>query len=267
MQLMHKMLIEVMEMLLNPESTGILMFGFAVALVAGVVKGVVGFAMPMLMISGLSSVIAPEVALAGLILPTLATNIWQALRQGIGAAWRSIKKFKVFLLVGFVVLLASAQLVRMMSSEFMLLLIGGPIVIYSFMGLLGKPLRLPPAPGRGVEAIIGATAGFFGGISGVWGPPTVAMLTSQGTEKSEQMRVQGVIYGLGAVALVGAHLGSGVLNSTTLPFSLVLVLPAMLGLGIGFKLQDRIDQRSFRKLTLLVLLLAGLNLVRRGITG
>ena len=39
---------------------------------SGVVKGTVGFAMPMIMISGLASSCRPQLALAGLILPTLA---------------------------------------------------------------------------------------------------------------------------------------------------------------------------------------------------
>ncbi len=57
----------------------------------------VGFAMPMILISGLSSVMAPELALAGLIVPTLVTNGMQSLRQGVGAAKASIRKFHVFL--------------------------------------------------------------------------------------------------------------------------------------------------------------------------
>jgi uncharacterized membrane protein YfcA len=81
------------------------------------------------------------------------------------------------------------------------------------------------------------------------------------------MRVQGVIYGLGAVALFGAHVGSGVMRAETLPFSLVMIVPAMLGTWLGFQVQDRIDQRAFRKATLAVLLIAGLNLVRRGLVG
>ena len=39
---------------------------------AGFIKGVVGFAMPMVFIAGLSLIVPPELALAGLILPTLS---------------------------------------------------------------------------------------------------------------------------------------------------------------------------------------------------
>ena len=46
----------------------------AITLMAGFVKGAVGFAMPMIMISGLGSFMAPELALAGLIVPTLSVE-------------------------------------------------------------------------------------------------------------------------------------------------------------------------------------------------
>ncbi len=236
-----------------------------VALLAGVVKGVVGFAMPMILISGLGSVISPELALAGLILPTVVANLWQALRQGWRAAWGSVRAYWVFLGVGFVVLMAAAQLVPIMPKPLIFLLIGIPVTLYAGLGVMGIPPRLPGGEGRRGEATMAVIAGFFGGISGVWGPPTVAMLTARGTGKADQMRIQGVIYGLGSVALLWAHMVSGVLDTKTAPLSLLLVAPAILGLWLGFHISDRIDHKAFRKLTLLVLLIAGLNLIRRGI--
>ena len=92
-------------------------------------------------------------------------------------------------------------------------------------------------------------------------------LTALDTPKKEQMRVQGVIYGLGAVLLFFAHIGSGVLRAETAPFSVLLVVPALIGMVAGGYLQDRIDQATFRRVTLAVLLVAGLNLLRRGLMG
>lgn len=248
-------------------SPDLILFAAAVAVLAGLIKGMVGFALPMVMISGLGSVMAPDTALAFLILPTLATNLWQALRQGVSAALGSVRRFRWFLISCFALMIAAAQLVQWMSPALMLLVIGVPMTVYAAAMLSGRPPRLPGPPGRGVEIVLGAVAGVFGGLSGVWGPPTVALLSALDTEKTDQMRVQGVIYGAGAVVLVGAHLASGVLNAATLPASGALVLPAALGLWAGFRIQDRIDQSTFRRLTLLVLLIAGLNLVRRGLIG
>ena len=237
----------------------------AVGLIAGIVKGVVGFAMPMIMISGMGSFVSPELALAGLILPTLVTNGWQAMRQGWRAAWEAVVRFRIFLMVGFVALVISAQLVRVLPARMMLLMIGIPIVIFAVTQLMGKVLTLGENPPRWIELAIAAFAGVIGGFSGVWGPPTVAYLTALNVPKQAHVRAQGVIYGLGALALFGAHVASGVVNAKTLPFSALLVVPALAGMWLGFRIHDRIDQGAFRKATLVVLLVAGGNLVRRGL--
>ncbi|MEM8576580.1 MAG: sulfite exporter TauE/SafE family protein [Pseudomonadota bacterium] len=237
-----------------------------IAVLAGIVKGVVGFAMPMVLISGLSTIMQPNLALAALILPTLVTNGMQALRQGPRAAARSARRFWVYLVVGGVFLGLSAQLVAMLPLRVLIGFIGVPVVVFALLQILGWRLSLARQDWR-VEAGIGSFAGFLGGLSGIWGPPTVMYLTALGTEKAEQVRVQGVIYGLGAVLLVGAHVTSGVLNGATWPLSAAMVPPAMVGMWIGGRVQDRIDQTMFRNVTLIVLLLAGLNLIRRALVG
>lgn len=254
-----------MEYFYGIDTANLLIFAMLVGFVAGLIKGVVGFAMPTVLMSGLGAITSAEVALAGLILPTLLTNGWQALRQGPAAAWQSVKRFRLFLLVTLVVLVFSAQLVPVLPAHVLILLIGCSVTFFVSLQILGVQLQVPASGVRLGETIFGTIAGFFGGLSGIWGPPTVAMLTAMNTEKSEHIRVQGVVYGLGAVALVGAHVASGVLRAETLPLSLALVPTALLGMWAGFQIQDRIDQVTFRKVTLLVLLLAGLNLIRRGL--
>ena len=235
-----------------------------IAMLSGFVKGVVGFAMPLVLISGLTTFISPELALAGLILPTLVTNIMQSLRQGSCAAIGSVRKFKVFLISGGITLVLAAQLVRVIPDQTLTLVIGSSVVFFVALQLSGYQFSLA-RQSVGIEAAVGAIAGGLGGLSGIWGAPTVAYLTALGTEKHDQMRIQGVIYGLGALALLGAHIGSGVLRGYTWAFSAALIPPAVLGMWLGGKVMDRIDQSAFRQATLFVLLIAGLNLLRRGL--
>ena len=238
-----------------------------IGLFAGLVKGVTGFALPMILISGLGSFLPPEMALAGLIIPTLVSNWWQALRQGIGAAWGDMIEFKAFLLAGGVVLLAASQLVVILPGHLILLGLGVALVAFGISQLMGRKITLRDYPSLRLQVAIGAVAGFFGGISGVWGPPTVALLTAMETPKAKQMRVQGVIYGLGAVLLTLGHIVSGVLNRESAGFSALMLLPVGLGMIAGLAVHDRIDLKTFQKLTLIVLTVAGANLVRRGILG
>ncbi|MEL6639931.1 MAG: sulfite exporter TauE/SafE family protein [Pseudomonadota bacterium] len=241
-----------------------ILLAVCVGVAAGIVKGVVGFAMPMVMISGLSSFMAPELALAAVILPTLVANGVQALRQGWQAAWETLRRYQLFLVIGGVALVIAAQFVRILPQTVFFLMIGVPIFGFALLQLSGRAITVPSASRR-VEAVVALVAGTMGGLSGIWGPPTVAYLTATQTPKTEQIRVQGVIYGLGSVALVLAHLQSGVLRWETAPLSTFMIMPAGVGLVIGTMIQDRIDQTMFRKVTLLVLLIAGLNLIRRGL--
>jgi hypothetical protein len=57
------------------------------------------------------------------------------------------------------------------------------------------------------------------------------------------------------------------MRGETLPFSILMIVPALLGMWVGGRLQDRIDQKTFRRATLFVLLIAGLNLLRRAWVG
>lgn len=244
---------------------GLWMLAICITLVGGFVKGAIGFALPMIMISGLGSFLPPEIALAALIVPTVLANLMQSLRGGLAPAVEAAKRFWLYITVLLVMILISAQLVRGLPASVVLLLIGGPITLITLSQLLGWRPHVRPEKRRVVEATVAFFAGAIGGVSGVWGPPTTAYLTAIDTPKKDQIRVQGVIFGTGAVVLFLSHLKSGVLNAQTLPLSILMIIPAMAGMLIGFRFQDKLDQKLFRKLTLLVLLVAGLNLVRRGL--
>ena len=239
----------------------------ALALFAGFVKGTVGFALPMIMISGLASFLPPDVALAGLIVPAVVANLWQALRNGPVAALASARIHWRFLLMLLGFIAASAQLVTVLPASVLFLILGVPVTTFAIIQLVGWRPRIDARNRRAVELSVGAFSGFLGGISGIWGPPTVLYLTALETPKGEQMRVQGVVYSSGAIMLALAHMRTGVLTAPSVTLSTVLLLPALVGLALGFVVQDRLDQDKFRKMTLLVLVVAGLNLIRRGLMG
>lgn len=242
-------------------------FGLAlgITLFAGFVKGAVGFAMPMIMISAFSSFLPPETALAGLILPTVVTNLSQAFRQGRGAAWGSVVRYRRILLATVIFIVVSAGFVRVIPQDLFLLMLGLPITAFALVQLAGVNLALRLEHRNRAEWILGAIGGLYGGISGVWGPPLLVYLLSIKADKVEIVRVQGVVFLIGAVVLFAAHLQSGVLNGATLAFSAVLVIPAMIGQALGTSIQDRLDQTRFRHWTLILLVLTGLNLARRAV--
>ena len=244
-----------------------LIAAFAVTLSAGVVKGAIGFALPLIIISGLSLFLDPLVAVAGVILPALFSNIQQVGRYSRAEILDALKEHWRYILIVCVMILFVAQLITLVPERVFYLILGIPVVALSMIQLLGVRFHIPPARRRVAEWSIGAFAGGLGGFTGTWGPPTVLYLIALETPKARQLLVQGVVYSLGAAALVLGHLQSGVLNVSTAPFSALLLIPSFLGMRIGFLLGDRLDADLFRKITLIVLVVAGANLVRRGLFG
>lgn len=248
-------------------SPALLLFAFAVTLLGGFVKGAVGFAMPLVMISGMGILIAPELVVAGIILPILVSNMLQVARAGLGPARSAVIEHWRYISIVCVMILIAAQFLRSIPSNAMFFVLGVPVVVLCAIQLAGWRPSISDRLRRPFEIVAGFLSGVLGGLAGTWGPPTVLYLLALQTPRDKQMAVQGVIYGLGSVMLLAGHLRSGILNGETWPLSAMLVLPALLGMWLGFKLGDRFDQDRFRKVTLLVLIVAGANLIRRGIMG
>lgn len=254
-----------METILAGLGPGALAVSLAVTLFAGFVKGAVGFAMPLIMMSAFSSFLPPEVALAGLILPTLATNLLQAFRQGWAPALETAVTYRRFLIGTVVFIAVSAQVFDLIPRAAYLLLLGVPVTAFAAIQLAGVPLALPLHHRNRAEWLLGVIGGLYGGVSGIWGPPLLVFLLSTGVAKQEMVRAQGVVFLIGSVVLLGAHLGTGLAMGERLVFSALLVVPALLGMMLGYRVQDRLDQARFRRWTQGLLVVSGLNLVRQAL--
>lgn len=237
----------------------------AITLFAGFVKGAVGFAMPLILVSAFAVFLPQDVALAGLILPTLVTNISQAFRQGIGPAKDTAFTYRRFL-VGTVICIAlSAPFADVIPRMAYLLMLGIPITAFAALQLSGKSLAIKLHHRNRAEWVLGIIGGLYGGVSGIWGPPLIVLLLSTGAEKVQTIRAQGVVFLIGAVVLLASHLGTGLANARTLGFSAALCVPALIGLYAGYAVQDRLDQQRFRRWTQGLLVLTGLNMVRQAL--
>lgn len=244
-----------------------LILAACVMIFAGLVKGTLGFGMPMIAISGVGSILPAEIAIAALIIPTLVTNLWQSLRNGPAAALLSLQDYWRLNVVLLIMIWAAAQLVTVIPDQILFVVLGLGVTAFGIVQLVGWRPVLHRRHRKVTEPVVGLISGFFGGLSGVWGPPILLFLLALNTPKVEMVRVQGLCFLTGSIVLTAAHVNSGVLNGVTASFSALLLVPALAGLTLGFQVQDRLNQDVFRKVTLIVLLLAGLNLLRRGLMG
>ena len=239
-----------------------LLISFGIGFLAGLVKGTVGFAMPMILLSGLSILMPAKQALAALILPTLFTNIIQSSTRGTTRLILILKRHNFFLIISGGFLIVSSQLTPYLPTETFMAGIGFMICFFSLFRLLRPTIKLEKGNHK-LTFGVAALTGFLGGMSGIWGPLTIVYLSTLNLPKEEHIKVQGVIYTLGSLLLFVSHIKSGVFTLYSLPFSASLVLPALMGLLLGKSIRNNLNEKRFQQITLIVLLIAGLNLIRK----
>jgi len=238
-----------------------------VLFLGGLVKGAVGFALPLIAVSGISMFLPAQTAVALMMVSMLTANLWQSFRDGVGAATETIGRYRVLLLVLLPTILAFSQFLAVVPERLFFAILGGGVTLFSILQLIGwRPVFVTRAPLLS-QAGAGLIGGLFGGLAGIWGPPVTLYLVAASTSKRDTMLALGVIFGLGSVVLVAGMIAAGLLNATTGLLSALLAGPAMLGMGLGLWLHDKLNAAAFRRATLVVLVLTGLNLVRRSLTG
>ena len=118
--------------------------GAALGMAAGgFSKGVVGFALPLIAFGTMASFLPVEVAVGLLVLPTLVSNLLQALRNGLGLALGSLIKYRRMIGIMMVTIAISAQLVTWLPERVLFLILGGSITAFGLSQLLGWQPFLP----------------------------------------------------------------------------------------------------------------------------
>ena len=245
---------------LAPLSLAVALAGY---LLGGFVKGAVGFALPLIAVAVGASVLPAKTAVGLVILPVLVTNVSQALGQGLPALAGSWGRFKWLIIVTCGIMITSAQLLPGMNERTFFVVIGALTCFASLVQLLGWRPRIPPHRETVASVGVGLVSGFFGGLAGIWGPPTILFFTALRLTKEEQVRAAGLVFMIGGVFLAPTHILTGILDYRTGMMSLAMVAPALIGQWAGRRAQKRMDVDLFRKVTLSVLLLVSLNLLRR----
>lgn len=233
-----------------------------VYLAAGTVKGVVGIGLPTAAIGMMSQVVDPGVAIALAIIPMIVTNVWQVYRSGQVA--RSLQRYWRFALALAIVMSISSQFAARVPSGALMLVMGMTIVVFSVDTLWRKPWRLPPAYDRVAQIIGGAIGGAMGGFAGIWSPPMVGYLLAIGVDRDEFVRALGLLILVGSVFLGIGYWHTGLLSADIASVSLLVTISALLGFMLGEQIRRRLDAERFRQLVLVLFIIMGLNLIRRG---
>lgn len=235
----------------------------AAMLAGGLVKGVVGIGLPLVALPVMVNFIPVPKAIALLILSSFATSVWQSFdgRQ----FTPSVKRFWP-LLIGIAIGVAiSAKALATFDIKLLYLILG--VIVTIFAALLQRRLVIAVAPQaeKWAAPLTGIVAGLVGGLSMLFGPVYAMYLSGLKLGKEMFVGAISLTNVWATVVLAVAMAQYDVLGGADLMASLLALIPSSLGVLLGTRLRRHINEDAFRKALAVVLLLIGLNLVRRAV--
>ncbi len=230
-------------------------------LLAGMVKGVIGLGLPTVSLGLLVASFDLTTAMSLLIVPSFATNIWQATVGG--HLLTLLKRLWIFLLMaGVTVWIGSIALITF-DLSILSVMLGGLLIAYAMLSLSGFRLNLNTQQERWIAPILGSVNGILTGMTGTFVIPGVMFLQGIGLTRDQLVQAMGLLFTVSTVAL-GIALQYREFSTAQLNLaSLVAVLPAVAGMWLGKQLRRKLSEQHFRLMFFNALLLLGIYIIMK----
>ena len=231
-------------------------------LAGGLIKGTLGFGMPMVALPIIAFTIPATTAMILLCAPIFLTNFLQIkFREGI-SSYRFLPMF-LFLVIGLII---GARLILEINLNTITQIIALSIIFAALVNCFGfKITNINDTHEKIITSIIGFGSGILGGLSTFYGPPMLAYIVAVDLPKEKFVRTVSTMYFIGSFPLYGSLIYYGFASKEDLLFSIFLIVPAFLGQQIGTRIRDKINQKQFRTSILITLIILGISLFLKSI--
>jgi uncharacterized membrane protein YfcA len=222
---------------------------------AGAVKGVIGLGLPTVSLALLTVATDLTSAMALLLVPSLVTNLWQALTGGHFKA--ALGRIWPFLAMATVTVWLGALALTRIDLALLSALLGALLIVYSAFDLAGLRLAIAARHEAWLGPLAGAANGVLTGMTGSFVVPGVLYLQALGLTRDILIQAMGLLFTASTLALAVALGGNDFLSLELGAWSAAAVLPAILGMGLGQRVRQALSEPLFRRVFFIALLILG----------
>jgi uncharacterized membrane protein YfcA len=213
-------------------------------LIAGLIKGAVGVGLPTVVVGLLSIVMPPAQAAALMVLPAIATNMWQMFSGP--ALWRLMRRFAWLNVAIFAGTFSTIGLMTQTGKAAGAVL-GLVLAAYGVYGLAGRRFRVSERAERWLSPVVGLLTGMLSGATGVFVVPTMPYVTSLRLSTEELVQAIGIFAFVCPLALVLALMAHGAYRADVAGASFLALLPALAGMYVGQRIRRRLAGETFMR--------------------
>lgn len=227
----------------------------AVIFAANVIQSITGFAGTLLAMPVSIQLIGAADAKAALNILPIVGCMAIVIRAFSCIQWKELGKICAFMLVG---MAAGAKLYEMLPLDMLLTGYGVLILVIALLRLFGVEF---PRPSRVMQYVILLASGLIHGMFISGGALLVIYATFAFSDKTEFRATLSAVWILLNSILCVGHVASGAFSHRALILTLLCIVPVLLSVRVGNALHKRINQKTFEKITYVLLLISGLSAI------
>ena len=232
-------------------------------LLAGFVKGVIGMGLPAVVLGLLGLMVTPAQAAAILVVPSLATNVWQGLA---GSELRALLRRLWPMFIGICIgTFIGALMLPRGNGEQATRWLGMVLAAYAVLGLFKVHFFVPPRAEGWIGLMVGVATGVISVATGVFAIPGVPYIQALRFERDRLVQALGLSFTVSTVALALALYHAGEIRLSLAWPALLALAAALVGMPFGQLVRGRIPPETFRLCFFVALLVLGTRLALRGL--
>ncbi|TXH38304.1 MAG: sulfite exporter TauE/SafE family protein [Burkholderiaceae bacterium] len=229
-----------------------IVLGFGILLFGATIKGAMGVGMPLVAVPLLSLIMPASQAMGCLVAPVLVSNAMQS--NEAKSVTQVIRRMSWLLTSQFIAMVFTVKWTTTISVADINKLVGVIVVLAAALLAFKPQGKIPAVYEKPLGILVGAFAGFIGGVSSLTGPVLVTYLLALRLPRDEFVGTISIIYFLTGLPMYIVMLLYGRFSVYEVALSGLALLPMFLGLRLGKQIRNRLNEQTFRRLLLTFLI-------------
>lgn len=237
-----------------------IMIGFIIIFLAGMVQGLTSFGFSLISVPLLSMFIPLKIVVPMLILYSLIINIiiFYKVREHV-----ELKRILILIICGILATPMGTYLLLIADEKILKIAIGIIVTITAILFSLGYKFTIKKE--KLSLGLVGLLSGLLNGSVSLSGPPIILFLTNQGVKKHIFRANLTSFFLILNIITIPTYLVGGLITKDVLNYTMTLFPALILGVLTGIKAADLIEEKVFKKITLLLIVFMGFLSIFSGI--
>ena len=228
---------------------------FSAIFLAGLLKGTIGVGFQTVGIAFLTILTNLPNAISLLLIPSLVTNLWQAL-AGRDLFTILIRLWPMIVTACMMVWFGSVALTNV-SITFLSTFLGILLIVYSSLSLFGLRFEIKLKNEWWLAPFIGLINGLLTGMTGIFVVPCVFYFQAIGIRKDTLVQAMGILFTALTLMLIVSLGTNNILTLELSGWSAFAILPSIIGVFIGQLIRKMISEDIFKRIFFFCLIVLG----------